>query len=132
MMSPTPESLMVIKTTLGWVLALVIGCLIMGCIVLVLTLTILEHLRKRAKKTNPDTDILLDAIDGLRDQVDQEAQHTVSEHKGMADTLKTVSGRMQWMVANDLADEETRLREIARVEAAKKEKADANPDPPIP
>lgn len=131
-MSPTPESLMVIKTTLGWVLALVIGCLIMGCIVLVLTLTILEHLRKRAKKTNPDTDILLDAIDGLRDQVDQEAQHTVSEHKGMADTLKTVSGRMQWMVANDLADEETRLREIARVEAAKKEKADANPDPPIP
>lgn len=50
-----------------------------------------------------ETDTILDAIDGVRDQVDSHSQHTALEHEGLNKKLDVIGGRTQWLVANDIA-----------------------------
>ena len=50
-----------------------------------------------------DTEVILDAVDGVRDQVDSHSQHTALEHEGLNKKLDVIGGRTQWLVANDIA-----------------------------
>jgi hypothetical protein len=70
-----------------------------------------------------DAGVILDAIDGMRDQVDSHQMHTALEHKAILDGQKLIGGRAQWLVANEIAKGLSDAK--ARAEQARKEDEDA-------
>lgn len=71
-------------------------------LVLVLALFGLLLLR-RLKKS--EVEILMDAIDGARAQLDMQGRLTVLEHEELSKQLDKANGRLQFLLAKDIADE---------------------------
>jgi hypothetical protein len=52
-----------------------------------------------------NTAVILDSIDGVRDQVDNAGMHTQLEHAAIIKEQEKTSGRLQFLVAKDIAAE---------------------------
>lgn len=87
-------------------LALVI--VLVGAIFLV-DLWMLRVMRKKAAEKT-ETDTLLDAMDDLRGDVHASTQHTTGEHAAIFKHLHKIAGRLQFLVAKDVADELSALK----------------------
>lgn len=117
-----------------WTLIVSVGTFIVGCMVLGALLWWRHHLLAIQDAVNrgpvlpeiPDnTEVVLDAIDGVRDQVDSHGMHTQTEHDGMNKKLDLIGGRVQFLVAEDISGllSEQRIRE-AKVRKAAEPKPD--------
>jgi hypothetical protein len=93
--------------------ALVVACLMFG--VLLLHMTVCRRMMRVAPLDNMDA--ILDAIDGVRDQVDSLGQHTQRENEAIVKSQETMSGRLQFMMAEKIAFELGAHREKQRKDA---------------
>lgn len=75
-----------------------------------------------------DTEVILDALDGTRDQIDNHAKHTVLEHESLSKQLGKANGRLQFLMAREIAEE---LGEIAAAVAPKDGEPNADGMPPV-
>jgi hypothetical protein len=69
---------------------------------LVIVIFIAVVLARRMRR--PETEIILDAIDGTRNQVDDHAKHTALEHEALSKQMTKANGRLQFLIAKDIAD----------------------------
>lgn len=95
-----------------WILGIVVATFLL--LLALFALLVLRRLRK------PEVEILLDAIDGVRAQVDLSDRNTVLEHEEQIKKLDKANGRLQFLLAKDIAEElgAQRDREAKEREAA--------------
>ncbi len=62
------------------------------------------------RRQRSDTEVILDAIDGARNEIDSNAKHTVLEHESLSKEMRKANGRLQFLMAKEIAEE---LGEIA-------------------
>jgi hypothetical protein len=79
-----------------------------------------------SRRHRPDTDVILDAIDGARDEIDSNAKHTVLEHEALSKQMSKANGRLQFLLAKEIAEE---LGDLAAAVAEPK-KDEAKEPPP--
>lgn len=80
-----------------------------------------------SRRHRPDTDVILDAIDGTRDQIDSDAKHAVLEHETLSRQLGKANGRLQFLMAKEIAAE---LGDLAAAVAAESKRTEAKEPPP--
>lgn len=80
-----------------WILYLALGTFL---VVIAIAALLIVHRWRR-----PETAVILDAIDGARAQIDMDAKHNVTEHQAITKSLEKANGRLQFLIAKDIAEE---------------------------
>lgn len=80
-----------------WILAL--------CIATFLVVVGIAALLFMRRQRRPETAVILDAIDGARAQIDMDTRHNVVEHEAINKRLDKANGRLQFLIAKDIAEE---------------------------
>jgi type II secretory pathway pseudopilin PulG len=79
---------------------------------------------RRRPRRRTDTEVILDAIDGVRQQVDNASQLTALEHENQAKATQKIGGRIQFLIAKDIAAELGAQRDAEAKKAAVRPKDD--------